>query len=66
MGQQQCEPPISAEQIKDALGSEQIQQLAAASGLPIGDFLKQLADHLPVAASEAAGVPTGGEPPAAA
>ena len=51
--------PISTQQIKDALGSEQVQQMAAQSGLPIGDFLKHLAEHLPQAASEAAGTPTG-------
>lgn len=50
--------PVSPEQIRDALGSEQVQQLAQASGLPIGDFLRHLADHLPTAASEAAGTPT--------
>lgn len=54
--------PVSMDQIRDALGSEQVQQMAAASGLPIGDFLKNLAEHLPHAASEAAGVPASGEP----
>ena len=55
--------PISGEQIKDALGSEQVQQMASASGLPIGDFLKHLAEHLPTAASQAAGTPTGNTRP---
>lgn len=50
--------PVSPEQLRDALGSDQVQQMAQASGLPIGDFLKHLAEHLPVAASEAAGAPT--------
>ena len=50
--------PVSPQQIHDALGSEQVQQLAAQSGLPIGDFLKHLADHLPAAASQAANTPT--------
>ena len=50
--------PISAEQISSALGSDQVQQMAAASGLPIGDFLKHLAEHLPQAASQAAGTPS--------
>ena len=50
--------PVSPQQIHDALGSEQVQDLAAKSGLPIGDFLKHLADHLPAAASQAAGTPT--------
>ena len=48
--------PINPQQIHDALGSEQVQQMAASSGLPVGDFLKQLAQHLPAAASEQAGV----------
>ncbi len=47
--------PISAQQIEGALGSEQVQQMAASSGLPVGDFLKQLAQHLPAAAAEQAG-----------
>ena len=47
--------PISPEQIASALGSDQVQQMAAASGLPIGDFLKHLAEHLPQAASDASG-----------
>jgi uncharacterized protein YidB (DUF937 family) len=45
--------PISPEQIGQALGSEQVQQMAAASGLPVGDFLKHLAEHLPAAAGAA-------------
>lgn len=52
--------PISAEQLRDALGSDQVQQMAQASGLPVGDFLKHLAEHLPQAASEAAGAPPDG------
>ncbi len=47
--------PVSADQIRDALGSEQVQSMASASGLPVGDFLQHLAQHLPQAASEAAG-----------
>jgi uncharacterized protein YidB (DUF937 family) len=47
--------PVSPQQIHDALGSEQVQQMASASGLPVGDFLQHLADHLPQAASEASG-----------
>lgn len=49
--------PISPEQIRDALGSERVQQMAQSSGLPIGDFLKHLAEHLPTAVSDAAGTP---------
>ena len=51
--------PVSAQQIRDALGSEQVQSMARASGLPVGEFLEQLAQHLPQAASEQAGVPAG-------
>ena len=51
--------PISPDQIQSALGSEQVQQLAASSGLPVGDFLQHLAAHLPQAASEAAGQDAG-------
>lgn len=43
--------PISPEEIHEALGSEQVQQLAANCGLPVGDFLQHLADHLPAAAA---------------
>jgi uncharacterized protein YidB (DUF937 family) len=43
--------PISPEEIHDALGSEQVQQMASNCGLPVGDFLKHLADHLPAAAA---------------
>lgn len=43
--------PVSPDQIKAALGSEQVEQMANASGLPVGDFLKHLADHLPAAAA---------------
>ena len=47
--------PIHPDQIRDALGSQQVEQMAASSGLPVGSFLQQLAQHLPAAASEAAG-----------
>lgn len=52
--------PISEQQIHDALGSDQVRQLAQSSGLPVGDFLQQLAQHLPSATSEAAGTDSGG------
>ncbi len=51
--------PISGEQIRDALGSEQAQSMANAAGLPVGDFLKHLAEHLPQAAAESAGTANG-------
>ncbi len=47
--------PVSTDQIKDALGSDQVKQMAEASGLPVGDFLQHLADHLPAAAAAQAG-----------
>jgi uncharacterized protein YidB (DUF937 family) len=51
--------PVSADQIRDALGSDQVQQMANSAGLPVGDFLKHLADHLPQAAAESAGTANG-------
>ncbi len=51
--------PISTDQIRDALGSQQVQSMASASGLPVGDFLEHLAQHLPQAAAEAAGADKG-------
>lgn len=51
--------PVSADQIRDALGSDQVQQMAKSAGLPIGDFLKHLAEHLPQAAAEQAGTDNG-------
>ncbi|WP_174301427.1 YidB family protein [Caulobacter sp. S45] len=51
--------PINPQQIHDALGSQQVRQMAASSGLPVGAFLQQLAQHLPQAASEQAGVNPG-------
>jgi uncharacterized protein YidB (DUF937 family) len=51
--------PVSADQIRGALGSEQVESMANSVGLPVGDFLKHLADHLPQAASEAAGTANG-------
>jgi len=41
--------PVTPEQIKSALGSEKIKQLAASTGLPIDQVAKYLADHLPTA-----------------
>jgi uncharacterized protein YidB (DUF937 family) len=37
---------IGPEQLNKALGSEQVQQMAAAAGQPAEDFLKSLSDHL--------------------
>jgi len=38
---------ISADMLHQVLGSAQVQQLAARSGLPVDQLLAQLADHLP-------------------
>jgi uncharacterized protein YidB (DUF937 family) len=39
--------PISAEQIQQALGSEKIKELAAATGIPLDKVAQMLAEHLP-------------------
>jgi len=38
--------PVSSDQLRAALGSQQVQQMAAAAGQPAEDFLQQLSDHL--------------------
>jgi uncharacterized protein YidB (DUF937 family) len=40
---------ISPEQLQAALGSERLQQMAQASGLPVDQMLSMLAQHLPQA-----------------
>ena len=39
--------PITADQLKAALGNEQIQQIAANFGLPMDKILATVAEHLP-------------------
>ena len=39
--------PVSAEQIRDALGNPLVQQLANAVGLPTDKILAMLSEHLP-------------------
>jgi uncharacterized protein YidB (DUF937 family) len=39
--------PITADQLRAALGNEQIQQLAAHSGLPMDKILATVAENLP-------------------
>jgi uncharacterized protein YidB (DUF937 family) len=39
--------PVTGEQLRSALGNEQIQQLAASFGLPVDKVLASLAEHLP-------------------
>ena len=45
--------PVSPDQLRDALGSEQVQQMAQSAGVPVEDFLQHLANHLPAAAATA-------------
>jgi hypothetical protein len=44
---------ITPDQLKAALGSEQVQQLAAHFGVPVDQALKLLAAHLPAAVDQA-------------
>ena len=39
--------PITADQLRAALGNEQIEQLAASFGLPVDKVMASLAEHLP-------------------
>ncbi|MCL2452980.1 MAG: YidB family protein [Alphaproteobacteria bacterium] len=41
--------PVSADEIKQALGSEKVKELAAKTGLPIDKVADLLAQHLPTA-----------------
>jgi uncharacterized protein YidB (DUF937 family) len=41
--------PVTAEQIKEALGPEKIKELAAKFGIPVEKVADQLAEHLPTA-----------------
>ncbi|MBQ1542611.1 hypothetical protein C5708_04015 [Caulobacter sp. CCUG 60055] len=52
--------PISTDQLRSALGNEQVQQMASSLGLPVDDFLKHVADHLPAAAAAGAATPDDG------
>ncbi len=44
---------ITPDQIRAALGSEQVRQIAQQYGVPVDDVLKLLADHLPAAVDQA-------------
>ena len=55
--------PVSADQIRAVLGSEQVQQLAQHLGLPVDSALKLLMDHIPAAVDQAS--PNGTIRPAA-
>ncbi|HZQ14969.1 MAG TPA: YidB family protein [Pseudolabrys sp.] len=45
--------PVTAEQLRAALGEERVQQLAAKFGVPADQVLKLLADHLPATVDKA-------------
>ena len=44
---------VTPDQIKSALGNDQVQQLAQHFGIPVDAALKLLADHLPAAVNQA-------------
>jgi uncharacterized protein YidB (DUF937 family) len=54
--------PISAEEIKKALGSEKLKDLAASTGIPVDKAAEYLAQHLPTAIDKA--TPNGNLPTA--
>jgi uncharacterized protein YidB (DUF937 family) len=41
--------PVSADQLKQALGDEHLRQLATQFGIPVDQLLGQLSQHLPAA-----------------
>lgn len=43
--------PVSADQLREALGDEHVEHLAAAMGVSSDDLLKGLAEHLPALAA---------------
>jgi uncharacterized protein YidB (DUF937 family) len=45
--------PVSAEQLRDALGNEQVRQIAQQFGLPVDKVLDLLSQHLPEAVDQA-------------
>jgi uncharacterized protein YidB (DUF937 family) len=45
--------PVTADQLRAALGNEQVQQIARELGLPIDGALKLLAEHLPTVVDQA-------------
>jgi uncharacterized protein YidB (DUF937 family) len=54
--------PISADEIKKALGSEKLKDIAASTGIPVDKAAEYLAQHLPTAIDKAA--PNGNLPTA--
>jgi len=45
--------PITADQLRSALGNQQVQQIARQLGLPVDEALKVVAEHLPTAVDQA-------------
>jgi len=45
--------PVTADELRAALGNEQVQQIARQLGLPVDGALKLLAQHLPAAVDQA-------------
>jgi large-conductance mechanosensitive channel/uncharacterized protein YidB (DUF937 family) len=45
--------PVTVDQLREALGNEQVQQIARELGLPIDGALKLLAEHLPTVVDQA-------------
>ncbi len=45
--------PVTAEQIRAALGNQQVRQLAEKFGLPVDETLKMLAEQLPAVVDQA-------------
>jgi len=45
--------PVTAEQLKAALGDEHVQQLAARFGVPVDKVLELLSEHLPQTVDQA-------------
>jgi uncharacterized protein YidB (DUF937 family) len=44
--------PVSADQLRAALGDEHVRQLAASFGIPVDQLLGQLSQHLPAAVDQ--------------
>lgn len=45
--------PVTADQLRAALGNDQVKQLAEHFGVPVDTVLKQLAEHVPAAVDQA-------------
>ena len=49
--------PITADELRRALGSQQVQDLAKEHGIPADKLIEILSQHLPAAASQAKAAP---------